>query len=276
MARTKVALATLAMALVFVWACPVMEAGELTPPAGPNDAASARFTLGDIWNRLSTGAAGAKRGATFVEPVAGPGTGTMKTTDEILAAAPAADNTSGATVGEVAAGRTFWGLRTDGTWGLKSGTLATRTPSAATTAQQAGIYVAFDLAVVDTDLVAGNIKTGTSIFGVAGTVIGATGDAAAANVLTGKTFSNATAAGIAGAMPIIAAATMTPTTAAQAIAAGYHSGAGTVAGDADLVAGNVRTGVNIFGVTGTVIGATGDAAAANVLTGKTFSNATAA
>lgn len=97
--------------------------GQLTPPAGPNDAASARFTLGEIWNRLATGAAGLKRGATFAEPAAGPLTATTKTTDEIMAAAPAADNVDGATAADVLVGKSFWGLRTSGgTWGLATGT----------------------------------------------------------------------------------------------------------------------------------------------------------
>ena len=48
------------------------------------------------------------------------------------------------------------------------------------------------------------------------------------------------------------AVNITPGTAAQAIAAGYHDGSGTVAGDADLVAGNIKSGVEVFGVTGTL------------------------
>jgi len=62
----------------------------------------------------------------------------------------------------------------------------------------------------------------------------------------------------------------------QTVTAGY-SGGGTLAGDADLVAGNIKSGVDIFGVTGTYTcgaAATGDAVAADVLTGKTFSNGT--
>lgn len=48
------------------------------------------------------------------------------------------------------------------------------------------------------------------------------------------------------------AATYTPGTSNQIIAAGqYLSGAQTIAGDVDLVAENIKTGVNIFGVDGT-------------------------
>jgi hypothetical protein len=48
-----------------------------------------------------------------------------------------------------------------------------------------------------------------------------------------------------------AAATITPTTTNQTIAAGtYLTGIQTIAGDADLVAANIKKNVNIFGVTG--------------------------
>ena len=53
-----------------------------------------------------------------------------------------------------------------------------------------------------------------------------------------------------------AAATYTPKTTDQSIAASqYLSGAQTIKGDSNLVAGNIRSGVSIFGVTGTVVAA---------------------
>jgi hypothetical protein len=55
------------------------------------------------------------------------------------------------------------------------------------------------------------------------------------------------------------AATYTPTTSNQTIAAGtYCSGAQTIKGDANLVASNIKSGVSIFGVTGTYAGTTED------------------
>ena len=129
----------------------------------------------------------------------------------------------------------------------------------------------------DGDLASGNIKSGVEIFGVGGSVIQATGNAAAADVLSGRTFSNAGAAGVSGAMPDNGAVSVTPGTSAQTIAEGYHNGSGSVAGDADLVSGNIKSGVEIFSVNGSVIQALGNATAAgDVLTGKTFSNASAA
>lgn len=53
-----------------------------------------------------------------------------------------------------------------------------------------------------------------------------------------------------------AAATYTPGTSNQTIGANqYLSGAQTFKGDSNLVAGNIRSGVSIFGVTGTVVAA---------------------
>ena len=52
------------------------------------------------------------------------------------------------------------------------------------------------------------------------------------------------------------ATTYTPTTTAQTISSGtYLTGTQTISGDADLVAGNIKSGVTIFGVEGTYSGA---------------------
>lgn len=70
-----------------------------------------------------------------------------------------------------------------------------------------------------------------------------------------------------------AAATITPGTTNQTIAAGtYLTGTQTISGDADLVAGNIKSGVNIFGVNGTYSGLdTSDATAtaADIVDGET-------
>jgi len=109
----------------------------------------------------------------------------------------------------------------------------------------------------------------------------ATGDAVVGDVLTGKTFSNSSSNGITGTMANKGGTSFTPTTAAQTIAAGYYDGSGSVSGDADLVTGNIRSGVNIFGVSGKTevvdtTEATSPAAAGNILSGrKAFVNGAA-
>ena len=55
------------------------------------------------------------------------------------------------------------------------------------------------------------------------------------------------------------AATYIPKTTDQSIASGqYLSGTQTIKGDANLVAGNIKSGVSIFGVTGTYAGGSGN------------------
>ena len=74
---------------------------------------------------------------------------------------------------------------------------------------------------------------------------------------------------VTGTIPSKGATTYTPGTTNQTIASGqYLSGTQTIAGDADLKAENIKSGVNLFGVNGTY---TNDATAtaADILTGKT-------
>lgn len=167
-------------------------AGSLDSPAGTNSPASAMYTVTDIYNRLDTGTAGAKRAGAFVEPSGAPGS-TGRTLDEIMAKAPLLDAANGAAASQVLSGKTFWGLLGAG-WGTLTGTMANN-----------------------------------------------------------------------------GAVNITPTTTAQTIAAGYHNGSGTVAGDADLVSGNIKSGANLFGVAGdvnVVNTVTGDATAADIASGK--------
>jgi len=78
----------------------------------------------------------------------------------------------------------------------------------------------------------------------------AAGNATPADVLSGKTFTNDQGEQT-GTMPNRGAYNITPGTSNIAIPAGYHNGAGVVYGDTDLVANNIKSGVNIFGVVGT-------------------------
>ncbi len=216
--------------------------GTVDSPDVPANTQS--YTLEDIYNRLGTGAAGAQ--STFTEPAAGPGTGTMHDLNEIMAQAPAIDNTNGATETKVLDGKTFWGL-TAGQWGTQTGNIPTQTVSNTTVSQLAGYYDAFDLSVVDTDLVSGNIRSTVSIYGVDGdpmVVNTSSGDAAAGDIKDGKK------AWVDGAEVTgnIATQTVVNTTVSQA--AGYYNAFDLSTVDTDLASGNVRSGVSIYGVDG--------------------------
>lgn len=79
---------------------------------------------------------------------------------------------------------------------------------------------------------------------------GSSGNATASDLLSGKTATVSTG-DITGTMSNNGTVSITPSTTNQTIAQGYHSGSGVVYGDSDLIASNIKNGVNIFGVTGT-------------------------
>lgn len=130
----------------------------------------------------------------------------------------------------------------------------------------------------DSNLTAGNIRNGVKIFGVSGTYTGSSSGGSGSVSLQSKTVSPSERtqtvkpdSGYGGLSQVTvnaisttyvgsgvtkkAAATYTPSTSNQTIAASqYLSGAQTIKGDANLVAGNIKSGVSIFGVTGTYAG----------------------
>ena len=214
------------------------------------------YSLADIYNRLNAGTTGAPNA--FTEPTNGPTVATMYTLNEIMAKAPAVDTTNGAGVANVLSGATFWGL-TSGAWGPQIGTMPIHgavvlTPTTTGVAIAAGYHDGSGVVPGDADLVAANIVSGTLLFGVSGSAIPASGSATSAQVLTGTSFSNSSGAAT-GTMPIHGAVVLTPTTTGVAIAAGYHDGSGVVPGDADLVAANIKNGINLFGVVGALYNA---------------------
>ena len=82
-----------------------------------------------------------------------------------------------------------------------------------------------------------------------------TNPGSAADLLAGKQLIDADGNVLTGTMPTQGAQTITPGTAVKTIAAGrYLTGTQTIQGDADLIAANIKSGVNIFGVTGTYEG----------------------
>lgn len=140
-----------------------------------------------------------------------------------------------------------------------------KTLSDANDTVEQGFYAATTLSAVDPDLAVGNIKTGTTIFGKLGTYETVlTGDAVVAEVLDGKFFYKDDATSkLEGTMPNNAgdvaavSAHMGATTNLHVVpAAGYTDGSDDAATidlatvDADLVTGNIKSGVTILGVAG--------------------------
>ena len=112
----------------------------------------------------------------------------------------------------------------------------------------------------DADVASGKTFTSSSGLKVTGTKVDLdTSDAtaSASDILSGKT-AYVNGSKVTGSIASKADATYTPGTADQTIASGqYLSGAQTVKGDANLVAGNIKSGVSIFGVAGTYEGSGG-------------------
>ena len=96
-----------------------------------------------------------------------------------------------------------------------------------------------------------------------------------ADVLAGRRYwslrSDGPWGGQTGTMPNVGQQNLTPGTAPQPISQGFHDGTGSVAGDGNLVSGNIRGGVDLFGVIGdpnVVNTSSGDATAADLVLGK--------
>lgn len=129
----------------------------------------------------------------------------------------------------------------------------------------------------DSNLTAANIKSGVKIFNVTGSYAGSSSGGNTPNLQTktvtpsestqtvspdsgydglSKVTVNAISSTYIGSdVTKKSAATYIPKTTNQSIASGqYLSGTQTIKGDANLVAGNIKSGVSIFGVTGTYAG----------------------
>lgn len=167
-------------------------------------------------------------------------------------------------------------------------TAATYTPGTTNQVINAGTYLTGAQTIAgDADLTAANIKSGVNIFGVAGTYT-SDATATAARMLSGytayakgakitgniatKTSSNVSVSGRTVTIPAgyyasqvtksvgtaVAGVTYTPGTVDNVLAAGsYLTSAYTIKGDADLIPSNIKSGVEIFGVTGTYEGTGG-------------------
>lgn len=149
---------------------------------------------------------------------------------------------------------------------------ATYTPGTSNQSIASGQYLSGAQTIKgDSNLIASNIKKGVTIFNVTGSYNEATGGPTLQSKIVSPSESTQTVSpdsGYDGLSKVTvnaisstyvgsdvtkkSAATYTPKTTDQSIASGqYLSGTQTIKGDANLVAGNIKSGVNIFGVTGT-------------------------
>ncbi len=152
-----------------------LSAGSPDAPGGPNSGAAQMYTLEQLYQRLNSGASTAKM-TQFTEPGTAPGTGTMHTLDDIMGIAPTLNNNNGVTSTNVLTGTTFWGLNAmSGQWGLQTGTAALGSNISGSNGLKTfnipnGLYSRSKTATAnDTNLISGNIKSGITIFSVAGT-----------------------------------------------------------------------------------------------------------
>lgn len=101
-----------------------------------------------------------------------------------------------------------------------------------------------------------SVSTGTNTLTLSKTV-SVTPSVTTAGYVTSGTAGNSNVS-LSASVTTKAAATITPTTTNQTIASGtYLTGTQTISGDANLVAGNIKSGTKIFGVTGSYTGGGG-------------------
>jgi hypothetical protein len=163
-----------------------------------------------------------------------------------------------------------------------------------TTTVSAGYYQATTLDTVDADLISDNIKSGVTLFGIDGdsnVVDTSDGTVTNNNQIRSSYVCYSDGTQYTGSLPDcssegeqscyatgsyyagtnVGQQTITPTTSNQTITQGYHNGTGYCEGDADLVTGNIRSGVNIFGVSGNpnvVNTSSGNASAGDICNSK--------
>jgi hypothetical protein len=165
--------------------------------------------------------------------------------------------------GEMLNGVTAYANGTKITGTIASKTSADLSASGATVTAPAGYYansasksVASGSATAPTTIsgTSASVSTGTNTLTLSKTV-SVTPSVTAGYIASGTAGNSAVS--LTASVTTKGATTYTPTTSNQSIASGtYLTGAQTISGDANLVASNIKSGVSIFGVAGTLSSAT--------------------
>ena len=149
-----------------------------------------------------------------------------------------------ATTNDLLVGHVAW---SDGA--AVTGAIPVCTLSDTTTAVKAGYYAADSLNAVDTDLAMDNILADATIFGITGlpyNVNTGSGNATTNQILAGR-VAWVDGMAVTGAIPTRMLADTT-----TVVSAGYYAATNLATVDPDLVATNLRDGISLFGVTGTI------------------------
>ncbi len=262
------------LAMLLAGTAGVLAGTHLDSPAGPGSTSS--YSLNDIFERLDSGTAGTQ--STFTEPAVPPGTATMHSLNDIMAAAPAQDDAAGAVAANVLTGKTFWGL-TNGAWGPQTGSMPlgnnlTGIDGEISFAIPDGYYAGKTATAQDGDLKGENILPGVNIFGVDGSIpsqsdvaggegelsfnipdgyyAGKTATAQDSDLKGENILPGVNIFGVDGSIPSQSDVTGADGELSFNIPDGYYAGKTATAADGDLKGENILPGVNIFGVDGSM------------------------
>ena len=152
--RTKQILKNISFAIIVILITfTITKAGDLFPSG--TSVLPTFYTLGDVYNKLTDNTSSATEGDHNLNSSGTPAS-TFHTLKEIYEAIPTIDADKMLTTAE------YMGI---------TGTIQTRTIASTTAVISAGYYAATNLTAIDTDLTAGNILSGVTIFGVSGSAV---------------------------------------------------------------------------------------------------------